>query len=76
VHLVYVFFYAASLNRTELVVQKVETILKNIEGVTAVFGGMLAATFIGIFIIPACYVIVEMLRSRQFDIMAPAKQDE
>tara|TARA_R110002110_G_scaffold271566_1_gene486966 strand:- start:65151 stop:68279 length:3129 start_codon:yes stop_codon:yes gene_type:complete len=41
---------------------------------TAVFGGMLAATFIGIFVIPACYVLIEMLRSKQFDIMAPAKQ--
>jgi len=40
---------------------------------TAVLGGMLAATFIGIFIIPSCYVFIEMLRSKQFNIMAPAK---
>lgn len=40
---------------------------------TAVFGGMLAATFIGIFIIPSCYAFIEMLRSKQFNIMEPAK---
>jgi len=41
---------------------------------TTVIGGMLAATAIGIFMIPVCYYVVEKLSSRKHDVVETSKE--